>query len=157
MYRRRGVLFYGGTPLERRRPCGSSGKSGRSQKRRWPSITIARAIRPTTYSGFVRYSSECLRCHGPDGLGSSYGPALTDSLKTSSYSDFLGIVASGKKTQDLVMPALSTDKNVTCYIDNIYVYLRARANDALGRGRPTKHDDKPEAAKNRENTCMGPL
>ena len=42
-----------------------------------------------TYSGFVRYSSECLRCHGPDGLGSSYAPALTDSLKTSSYSDFL--------------------------------------------------------------------
>src|SRR5215831_20285430 len=57
-----------------------------------------------TYSGFVRYSSECLRCHGPDGLGSSYAPGLTDSLKTSSYSDFLGIVASGKKTQDLVMP-----------------------------------------------------
>jgi methanol metabolism-related c-type cytochrome len=110
-----------------------------------------------TYSGFVRYSSECLRCHGPDGLGSSYAPALMDSLKTSSYSDFLDIVASGKKTQDLVMPALSTDKNVTCYIDNIYVYLRARANDALGRGRPTNHDDKPEAAKNRENTCMGPL
>lgn len=25
-----------------------------------------------TYSGFLRYSAECLRCHGPDGLGSSY-------------------------------------------------------------------------------------
>jgi methanol metabolism-related c-type cytochrome len=114
-----------------------------------------------TYSGFIRYSSECLRCHGPDGLGSSYAPALTDSLKTLSYSDFLGIVASGKKdvnaAQDLVMPALGVDKNVMCYIDNIYVYLRARANGALGRGRPTKHDDKPEAAKNWENTCMGPV
>src|SRR5262249_35295591 len=64
-----------------------------------------------TYSGFVRYSSECLRCHGPDGLGSSYAPGLTDPLQTSSYSDFLGIVASGRKTQDLVMPALGTDKN----------------------------------------------
>jgi len=114
-----------------------------------------------TYSGFIRYSSECLRCHGPDGLGSSYAPALTDSLKTLSYSDFLGIVASGKRdvtaAQDLVMPALGDDKNVMCYIDNIYVYLRARANGALGRGRPTKHDDKPEAAKNWENTCMGPV
>jgi methanol metabolism-related c-type cytochrome len=113
-----------------------------------------------TYSGFVRYSSECLRCHGPDGLGSSYAPSLVDALKTISYSDFLGIVASGKRdvtaAQDLVMPALGTDKNVMCYIDNIYVYLRARANDALGRGRPTKHADKPEAAKNWENTCMGP-
>jgi methanol metabolism-related c-type cytochrome len=113
-----------------------------------------------TYSGFVRYSSECLRCHGPDGEGSSYAPALVNSLKTLSYSDFLGIVASGKRdvtaAQDLVMPALGTDKNVMCYIDNIYVYLRARANGALGRGRPTKHADKPEAAKNWENTCMGP-
>jgi methanol metabolism-related c-type cytochrome len=113
-----------------------------------------------TYSGFVRYSAECLRCHGPDGLGSSYAPALTDSLKNLSYSDFLGVVAGGKKdvtaAQDLVMPALGLDKNVMCYIDDIYVYLRARANGALDRGRPAKHDDKPEAAKNWENSCMGP-
>jgi methanol metabolism-related c-type cytochrome len=113
-----------------------------------------------TYSGFIRYSSECLRCHGPDGLGSSYAPSLVDALKTISYSDFLGIVAGGKRdvtaAQDLVMPSLGTDKNVMCYIDNIYVYLRARANGALGRGRPEKHVDKPEAAKKWENTCMGP-
>jgi methanol metabolism-related c-type cytochrome len=114
-----------------------------------------------TYSGFVRYSAECLRCHGPDGLGSSYAPSLTDTLKTLSYSEFLGFVAGGKRdvtaAQDLVMPALGIDKNVMCYIDDIYVYLRARANDALGRGRPAKHDDKPEAAKNWENSCMGPV
>jgi methanol metabolism-related c-type cytochrome len=113
-----------------------------------------------TYSGFIRYSSECLRCHGPDGLGSSYAPSLVDALKNLSYSDFLGIVAGGKRdvtaAQDLVMPALGTDKNVMCYIDNIYVYLRARANGALGRGRPTKHADKPESAKKWENECMGP-
>ena len=24
-----------------------------------------------TYIGYLRYSSECLRCHGPDGLGST--------------------------------------------------------------------------------------
>jgi methanol metabolism-related c-type cytochrome len=113
-----------------------------------------------TYSGYIRYSMECLRCHGPDGLGSSYAPSLVDALKTLSYSDFLGIVASGKRdvtaSSDLVMPALGTDKNVMCFIDDLYVYLRARANGALGRGRPTKHADKPEAAKNWENTCMGP-
>jgi methanol metabolism-related c-type cytochrome len=113
-----------------------------------------------TYSGFIRYSAECLRCHGPDGSGSSYAPALTDSLKTLSYSEFLGVVAAGKKevnsAQDLVMPSFGLDKNVMCYIDNIYVYLRARANGALGRGRPAKHDDKPESAKKWENSCMGP-
>lgn len=113
-----------------------------------------------TYSGFRRYSSECLRCHGPDGSGSSYAPALTDSLKTLSYSDFLGVVAGGKKAvntaQDLVMPAFGLDKNVMCYIDDIFVYLRARANGALGRGRPSKHAEKPEGATKWENSCMGP-
>ena len=29
-----------------------------------------------TYSGFRRYHSECHVCHGPDGQGSSYAPAL---------------------------------------------------------------------------------
>jgi methanol metabolism-related c-type cytochrome len=113
-----------------------------------------------TYSGYLRYSSECLRCHGPDGAGSSYAPALTDSLKTIDYPTFLAIVAGGKRdvnaAQELVMPSFGLDKNVMCYIDNIYVYLRARANGALGRVRPTKHEDKPEAFKNWENSCMGP-
>ena len=42
-----------------------------------------------TYVGFTRYSSECLRCHGPDGMGSTYAPALTDSMKTSDLFGFL--------------------------------------------------------------------
>jgi len=35
-----------------------------------------------TYSGYRRYHSDCHVCHGPDGMGSSYAPALKDSLKT---------------------------------------------------------------------------
>ena len=54
-------------------------------------------------------SAECLRCHGPDGLGSTYAPALIDSMKHLSYTDFYAIVAGGKKdvsaSQNLVMPA----------------------------------------------------
>lgn len=111
-----------------------------------------------TYAGFVRYSSNCLVCHGPDGLGSTYAPALLHSLQTLSYPDFLQTVASGKKdvnaAQTLVMPALGTNRNVMCYIDAIYVYLRARANDAVGRGRPQKHDPKPDAFVEAENACM---
>jgi methanol metabolism-related c-type cytochrome len=113
-----------------------------------------------TYSGFRRYNSECLRCHGPDGEGSSYAPALTNSLKTLSYNDFLGIVAAGKKAvntaQELVMPSLGDNKNVMCYIDDIYVYLRARANNAVGRDRPAKHEEKPAGATKWENSCMDP-
>ena len=36
------------------------------------------------------------------------------------------------------MPAFGTNPNVMCYIDDLYVYLRARANDAIGRVRPEK-------------------
>src|SRR5208337_4196695 len=50
-----------------------------------------------TYSGFRRYHSECHVCHGPDGEGSSYAPALANALKTIAYAEFYGIVVSGKK------------------------------------------------------------
>ena len=33
-----------------------------------------------TYSGFRRYHSECHVCHGPNGDGSSFAPALKTSL-----------------------------------------------------------------------------
>jgi methanol metabolism-related c-type cytochrome len=113
-----------------------------------------------TYSGYIRYSESCLRCHGPDGLGSSYAPSLVDALKTMNYEAFLGTVAAGKTlvntAQDLVMPAFGTDKNVMCVIDDIYVYLRVRSDGALGRDRPQNHEDKPAAATKWQDTCFGP-
>jgi methanol metabolism-related c-type cytochrome len=112
-----------------------------------------------TYSGYRRYHSDCHVCHGPDGMGSSYAPALKDSLKTMSYGDFLSVVASGRKnvssSQDNVMPAFGDNPNVACYMDDLFVYLRARANDAVGRVRPAKHEDKSKAATDAENSCMG--
>ena len=112
-----------------------------------------------TKAGFLRYSSECLRCHGPDGMGSTYAPALIESMKHLSYTDFYGIVAGGKKdisaSQELVMPANGTNKNVMCYIDAIYVYLRARGDDAIGRGRPDKVAAKPDSYSKAEDQCMG--
>ena len=112
-----------------------------------------------TYSGYRRYHSECHVCHGPDGMGSTYAPALKDSLKTMSYGDFLGVVASGRKnvssSQENVMPAFGDNPNVACYMDDLYVYLRARANDAVGRVRPANHEDKTQAYTQAENSCMG--
>jgi methanol metabolism-related c-type cytochrome len=112
-----------------------------------------------TYSGYRRYHSECHVCHGPDGMGSTYAPALKDSLKTSGYGDFLGVVASGRKNvntaQENVMPAFGDNPNVACYMDDLYIYLRARANDAVARGRPPKHEDKTPAYTQAENSCMG--
>ena len=112
-----------------------------------------------TYSGYRRYHSECHVCHGPDGMGSTYAPALKDSLKTMSYGDFLSVVASGRKnvssSQENVMPAFGDNPNVACYMDDLYVYLRARSDEAWGRARPSKHEDKNDAYTKNEDSCMG--
>jgi methanol metabolism-related c-type cytochrome len=112
-----------------------------------------------TYSGFRRYHSECHVCHGPDGEGSSYAPRLVDSVKRQTYLEFFEIVASGRVnvhggTQN-VMPAFGTNVNVMCYLDDIYVYLRARAQGDLPRGRPGKRADKPPTATEDEQSCLG--
>jgi methanol metabolism-related c-type cytochrome len=113
----------------------------------------------STYSGFRRYHSDCHVCHGPDGEGSTYAPALANSLKTMSYNDFVNIVVNGRNNvntaQENVMPSFGTNRNVMCYLDDIFVYLRARADGAVPRGRPQKHDDKPESTAKAENSCLG--
>ncbi|MET3280623.1 methanol metabolism-related c-type cytochrome [Bradyrhizobium japonicum] len=86
-------------------------------------------------------------------------PALKDSVKTMSYGDFLGVVASGRKNistaQENVMPAFGDNPNVACYMDDLYVYLRARSNEAWGRQRPSKKEEKNETYTKAEDACMG--
>ena len=109
--------------------------------------------------GFLRYGANCLQCHGPDALGSSYAPSLVDAIKTMSYQQFYATVAGGKKdvsnSSNLVMPALGADRNVMCFINEIYVYLRARGDGALGRGRPEKHVAKPAGFSKTSDACVG--
>jgi hypothetical protein len=66
---------------------------------------------------------------------------------------------SGRKNvntaQESVMPAFGDNPNVACYMDDLYIYLRARANDAVGRVRPPKREDKPDAYTQAETACMG--
>jgi len=112
-----------------------------------------------TYSGFRRYHSDCHTCHGPDGAGSAFAPALAESLKNMTYQQFTETVIQGRQNlangNTKVMPSFGTNTNVVCYLDDIYVYLRARADGALGRGRPEKREDKPKAATDVEKSCLG--
>ena len=112
-----------------------------------------------TFSGYRRYGANCLQCHGPDALGSSYAPSLVDSLKTLDYGTFLQTVAAGKQqvsnSSNLVMPSFGDNKNVECYINDIYVYIRAHSLDLLDRQRPSKHEPKPEIYGTQETACLG--
>ncbi|MGQ0566702.1 MAG: c-type cytochrome, methanol metabolism-related [Gemmobacter sp.] len=112
-----------------------------------------------TFSGFRRYNAECHVCHGPDGEGSTYAPALKTSAVRMDYYDFVGVVAGGRQkvgaAENQVMPAFGTNPNVMCYIDDIYSYLRARGTEAVPRGRPAKKEAKSDAFAENEQSCMG--
>ena len=95
-----------------------------------------------TYNGYRRYHSFCHVCHGPDALGSSYAPALIESLPEIGYQGYLEAVIYGvenvSQSQQSVMPAFGEVADVVNYIDDIYAYLKARADGAIGRGRPER-------------------
>ena len=93
-----------------------------------------------TYHGYLYYGDQCMRCHGPDGAGSSYAPNLTESLKVMTKDQVENTIINGRKHVDSsnqkVMPAFGTNEDVVENMDNIYNYLLARSDGALGRGHP---------------------
>ncbi len=111
-----------------------------------------------TFNGFRRYHAECHMCHGPDGEGSTFAPSLLEPMKTMTYDTFVDIMVHGLRsvgpTQQRVMRAMGGDPNVMCYLEDIFVYLKARADGALGRSRPERRLPKPEAAVRREAACL---
>lgn len=92
------------------------------------------------FNGYRRYGDNCLRCHGPNATGSSYAPDLTDSLKHMTKEQVEETIINGRMDVNTanqnVMPALGTNPDVVENLDDIYAYLKARSDGALGRGRP---------------------
>lgn len=93
-----------------------------------------------TYNGFRRYHSECHVCHGPAGLGSSYAPALTESMKTMTFQQFVDVVVRGREgQQNFIMPGFAENMNVLPYLHDLFAYLKARADGAIPTAvRPAK-------------------
>lgn len=95
-----------------------------------------------TYNGYRRFHSTCHTCHGFDASGSSFAPPLVDSMKRLNYDQFKEVVINGRQNQgatgDKVMPSFGTDPNIVQNLDDIYRYLKARADGALPGGRPQR-------------------
>jgi mono/diheme cytochrome c family protein len=95
-----------------------------------------------TYNGFRRYGGACARCHGQSANGSSFAPDLTESVKRLDFPEFVNVVVNGRKpegaSQNSVMPAFGTNPNVIKHIDDIWGYLKARSDGAIGPGRPQR-------------------
>lgn len=117
--------------------CGSARADGEK-----PYIVKDGKTNQATYNGWRRYTESCMRCHGPDGSGSSYAPDLTHSLKSMSEEKFMDTVINGRvnitQSNQNVMPSFGLVEDVAFYIDDIYAYLKARSDGALDRGRPER-------------------
>jgi len=124
-----------------------------------PVVTKDYKVGWAVWQGFRRYHDACHVCHGPNGLGSSFAPALADSLKTMDYETFFGTVVGGRVTDragtKYVMPSFGEDKNIMCYLDDIYSYLKARSTGAMPPGRPTGREDISDYARKAGTECFG--
>ena len=90
----------------------------------------------TLQEGYRRFQAVCAHCHGPDGAGSTFAPALVE--RPIDLDQFREVVLGGRSNGNSVMKGFAGDPNVVPYVDDIYAYLRARAERRLGRGRPAE-------------------
>jgi len=110
-----------------------------------PYTVVDGKVDQKTFNGWRRYTESCLRCHGPDGAGSSYAPSLVDSAKHMTQDEFYEIVVNGRTNvgaaSENVMPPFGEVEDVVTYLDDIWGYLKARADGVLDRGRPPRVGD----------------
>ena len=93
-----------------------------------------------TYKGWRSYHAECHVCHGPDAMGSTYAPSLMVSLQQGlSYDDFFNVIMNGRGEAEgaqkgNVMPAFGANTNVAPHVEDMYRYVKARAEGKIRRG-----------------------
>ncbi|HIP69608.1 MAG TPA: hypothetical protein EYH06_13645 [Chromatiales bacterium] len=119
-----------------------------------------------TYIGWRVFHSACHGCHGEDATGTSVAPNLVERISDMQAKDFVEtvleryriVMPSAEMRGDdstalrqafveqvlkhergeLVMPTWRMDPNVKPHVMDIYGYLKARADGALGTGRPER-------------------
>ncbi len=90
-----------------------------------------------SYAGFKLYRNWCARCHGTYGQG-MVGPNLADSLKLISKEEFYDTVENGKTGTIGSMPSWKANVQVMENRDQLYAYLMARSDGAIGVEKPKK-------------------
>jgi len=93
-----------------------------------------------TYKGWRSYHAECHVCHGPDAMGSTYAPSLMESINNGlSFDDFFNVIMNGRGEAEgaqkgNVMPAFGANTNVAPHVEDMYRYVKARADGKIRRG-----------------------
>ena len=94
----------------------------------------------STYKGWRAYHAECHVCHGPDAMGSTYAPSLMQSVKNGmDWDAFFDVIINGRGVDQgaqkgNVMPAFGENSNVAPHIEDMYRYVKARADGKIRRG-----------------------
>ncbi|MDB2705203.1 c-type cytochrome [Pseudomonadota bacterium] len=100
-------------------------------------VTNGNQLDANSYKGFKLYRNWCARCHGTYGQG-MVGPNLADSLNIISKAEFFRIVKNGKAGTIGSMPPWKSNAKVMEGRDQLYSYLKARADGAIGVEKPKK-------------------
>ena len=129
-----------------------------------PYVVMDGKVNRSTFLGWRIFHSVCYTCHGVDATGTIVAPDLTERVRNMTFEDFAiavlyrypiivgfdpvpgddlkalreDFIDEIKKNErvELTMPAWDRDPNVKPHLADLYAYLRARADGALGRGRP---------------------
>lgn len=123
----------------------------------------AAPLPPSIYLGWRIYQGHCARCHGPAAEGSDSAPDLLPRVRGMSEERFAATVlqryqwvvpkseaageGAGREAliQDILrrrdgpieMPLWERQPAVRANLDDLYLYLRGRANGSVDTGRPT--------------------
>ena len=94
-----------------------------------------------TYVGWRTFHSICHTCHAQDAVGSTFAPALLPRIRAMDKARFIEVVDQGFTGQVGVMPGWAANPNVNRYYEELWSYLRARADGELLPGRPKRLPD----------------
>ena len=99
-----------------------------------PRDTVSQVV----YEGWKQFALNCARCHGDFGVGTSFAPALVESVKPAgtipTQELFIQTVCAGRT--DKGMPAWCALGLDISAIQAMHEYLLERASGKVGLGRP---------------------
>lgn len=147
-------------------PAAADKNMAGNEKEAAPYRVVDGKVDKSTFVGWRAYHSTCHGCHGVDATGTSVAPNLVVAVGSMTAREFSTKVLTRyrivigfdeiagddqtalraaimeqvmrRESGELIMPAWGDNPNIQPHVLDLYAYLRARADGALGTGRPER-------------------